>query len=66
MLTVVERSTLSASGGIPSGPAAFPFFKIFKAFRISAFVGGLVLTLSGESAGGCLVSLMAGVDLGVL
>ncbi|KAH3728399.1 hypothetical protein DPMN_054355 [Dreissena polymorpha] len=52
MVSVVEESVFSASGGISSGPGALLFFSAFRAFWISAFVGGLVLTLSGVSAGG--------------
>ena len=52
MSVVVLASVFRASGGIPSGPAAFPFFKSFSALFISDFVGGLVLTFSTESAGG--------------
>ncbi|KAH3842801.1 hypothetical protein DPMN_116305 [Dreissena polymorpha] len=52
MVSVVEESVYSASGAIPSGPVALLFFSAFRAFWISAFLGGLVLTLSGVSAGG--------------
>ncbi|CAH8606911.1 unnamed protein product [Heterobilharzia americana] len=60
MSAVVSASVLSASGGIPSGPAAFPHFSSFLAFRTSTFVGGFMFTcnsaavggISGRSAGG--------------
>ena len=37
-------STFRASGGMPSGPAAFPDFSDLMALAISALLGGLVLT----------------------
>ena len=46
MVVVVFGSTLRASGVMPSGPAAFPFFSRFSARSISALDGGLTLTLS--------------------
>ncbi|CAH8289518.1 unnamed protein product, partial [Heterobilharzia americana] len=52
MSTVVSASVLSASGGIPSGPAAFPHFSSFMAFRTSTFVGGFMFTCSSAAVGG--------------
>ena len=46
MAVVVFGSTLRDSGGIPSGPAAFPLFSRFSARSISALDGGLTLMLS--------------------
>jgi len=46
MAVVVFGSTLRASGGMQSGPAAFPFFSCFSASSISALDGGLTLTSS--------------------
>ncbi|CAH8523798.1 unnamed protein product [Heterobilharzia americana] len=53
MSAVVSASVLSASGGIPSGPAAFPHFSSFMTFRTSTFVGGFVFT--GSSVAGVQV-----------
>ena len=50
--TDVSVSTFIASGGIPSGPGAFPFFNCRIAFRIPCFGGLSVLMRSGVSAGG--------------
>ncbi|CAH8615056.1 unnamed protein product [Heterobilharzia americana] len=52
MSAVVSVSVLSASGGIPSGPAAFPHFSSFMAFRTSIFVGGFMFTCNSAAAGG--------------
>ncbi|CAH8612387.1 unnamed protein product [Heterobilharzia americana] len=52
MAAVVSASVLSASGGIPSGPAAFPHFSSFMAFRTSIFVGGFMFTCNSAAAGG--------------
>ncbi|CAH8504804.1 unnamed protein product [Heterobilharzia americana] len=52
MSAVVFASVLSASGGIPCGPAAFPHFGSFLALRTSTFVGGFVFTGSSVVAGG--------------
>nr|CAH8867956.1 unnamed protein product [Trichobilharzia regenti] len=58
---VVSGTAFSASGGIPSGPAASPAFRSLIAFKTSAFVGGLLSTyscvrgivgISGRVAGG--------------
>ncbi|CAH8450865.1 unnamed protein product [Heterobilharzia americana] len=52
MSAVVSASVLSASGGIPSGSAAFPHFSSFMEFRTSIFVGGFMFTCSSAAAGG--------------
>ncbi|CAH8542089.1 unnamed protein product [Heterobilharzia americana] len=52
MSAVVSASALSASGGITSGPAAFPHFNIFMAFRTSIFVGGFMFTCGSATVGG--------------
>ncbi|CAH8512777.1 unnamed protein product [Heterobilharzia americana] len=52
MSAVVSASVLSASGGIPSGLAAFPHFSSFMAFRTSIFVGGFMFTCNSAAAGG--------------
>ena len=51
MSVEVWMSTFRASGGMPSGPAAFPDLSDLMALAISALLGGLVLT-SRSSAGG--------------
>ena len=48
----VWTSAFSASGGMPSGPAALPDFKDLIALLTSALVGGLMLTASWFAAGG--------------
>ncbi|CAH8489961.1 unnamed protein product [Heterobilharzia americana] len=45
-------SFFSASGGIPSGPAAFSYFSSLMSFRTSTFVERLVFTCSSAVAGG--------------
>ncbi|CAH8659767.1 unnamed protein product [Heterobilharzia americana] len=58
---VVSASALSASDGIPSGPAAFPHFSSFMALRTSTFVGGFMFTCSSVAAGGISGRSAAGV-----
>ena len=41
MSAVVSTSALKASPGIPSGPAALPFFIFLMARMISSLIGGL-------------------------
>ena len=53
------RSALMASGGMPSGPAAFPFFRCLIALLISASFGLFSLTCKGALAG-----CMSGISLG--
>ena len=48
----VWTSAFSASGGMPSGPAALPDFKDLMALLTSALVGGLLFTSSWFPAGG--------------
>ena len=45
-------STFRASGGMPSGPAAFPDFSDLMALAISASLGGSVLTSRSSDGGG--------------
>ena len=45
-------STFRASGGMSSGPAAFPGFSDLMALAISALLGGLVLTSRSSDGGG--------------
>ena len=56
----VVGSALSASGGIPSGPPALPFFIFLMALMISAFVSGFVFTLRCSVAGGMLGTVSGG------
>ena len=63
MADVVFGSALRASGGIPSGPAAFPFFNCFNARSISALDGGLTVTLSRRSSVGVMVGISVGGGL---
>ena len=49
--TCLSRPGCRASGGMPSGPAAFPDFSDLMALAISALLGGLVL-MSRSSDGG--------------
>ena len=44
--------TFTASGGMPSGPAAFPDFSDLMALAISASLGGSVLTSRSSDGGG--------------
>ena len=48
----VWTSTLSDSGGMPSGPAALPDFKDLMALLTLVLVGGLVFTSKWFAAGG--------------
>ncbi|RUS79211.1 hypothetical protein EGW08_013040 [Elysia chlorotica] len=54
-----------ASGGMPSGPAAFPDLRNFMAFAISALLGGLVL-MSRSSVGGGVSGGAGGAGLLIL
>ena len=58
MSVEVWMSTFRASGGMPSGPAAFPDFSDLMALAISASLGGSVLT--SRSSDGCGMSGGAG------
>ena len=60
MSAVMLTSSFRASGGIPSGPAAFPFFNILSVFITSLLVGGLMSTFSMESAGGTFGLMIGG------
>ena len=56
MLTAISVSTLMASAGILSGPAAFPLLRVMMAFLISAFEGlcqlmGSSVSVDGMSGG---------------
>ena len=53
-------STFRASGGMPSGPAAFPDFSDLMALAISASLRGSVLTSRSSDGGG--MSGGAGVE----
>ena len=57
--TDVGMSDLSASGRMPSGPAALPLFVDLMALMISAFVGGFVFTFN-RSAGDGMFSVSGG------
>ena len=59
---VADGSILSASGGIPSGPAALPFLIFLMALMTSAFVGGHVFTCISSDAGG-MSGIVGGGDL---
>ncbi|CAH8534380.1 unnamed protein product [Heterobilharzia americana] len=61
MSAVVSASVLSASGGISSGPTAFPHFSSFMALRTSTFVGGFMFTCS--SVAGLLVVFLDEVQV---
>ena len=65
MADVVFGSALRASGGLPSGPAAFPFFNCFNARSISALDGGLTVTLSRRSSVGVMfgISVVGGLSI---
>ena len=52
MSVEVWVSTFRASGGMPSGPAAFTDFSDLMALAISASLGGLVLTSRSSDGGG--------------
>ena len=45
-------SAFSASGGIPSGPAALPDLRCLMALVISVLVGGLALMFRSSVGGG--------------
>ena len=62
MSVEVWMSALSASGGIPSGPAALPDLSDFMALVISALLGGLVL-MSNRWVGGGMSGGMEGAGL---
>ena len=57
----VWTSAFSASGGMPSGPAALPDFKDLMALLTSTLVGGLVFTSSWFPAGGMSGGTWGGV-----
>ena len=62
MSVEVWMSAFNASGGIPSGPAAFPDFRDLMALAISFLVGGLVL-MSRSSVGGGMIGGTGGAGL---
>ena len=61
MLVNVLKSVFSASAGIPSGPADFPFFNVRIAFLILFFVGLALFTCSISYVGGISAAFIAGL-----
>ncbi|RUS76894.1 hypothetical protein EGW08_015333 [Elysia chlorotica] len=62
MSVEVCMSALRASGGISSGPAAFPDLRDFMALTISDLLGGLVL-MSRSSVGGGISGGASGAEI---